>query len=346
MKTVVLIPALDPNEQLCKVVQGCINLGLTRIVVVNDGSTSDHDPLFATAEALGAHVLRHETNRGKGAALKTGIRGALAAFPDMNGIVTADADGQHAPADILCVAQALAQQSQGLVLGARDFPKGSTPSRSLMGNRISSWLFFLMTGMRCRDTQTGLRGIARAQLDLALDTPGERYEFEMNFLVEAARKKLPITMIPIQTIYFNKNAASHFRTIRDSALIYQRPLKYAAVALGSCVVDLGLFTLLSQVVFSRTSTYIWTATIIARCVSGLFNFRMNQIWSFQPKQRSVAQFWKYLVLFFSVMVVSGAVVSRLQFLPLPLTVVKVIVDVILFFLNYQVQRRWVFAEKR
>ena len=345
MKTVVLIPSLNPNEQLCQVIEGCMALGLTRVVVVNDGSGKAYQPIFDVVRAMGAHVLQHEKNRGKGAALRTGIQGAADIFPDTPGVVTADADGQHAPEDILRVAEALGKKPQELVMGVRDFDQGNTPSRSLMGNRISAALFYRMTKVRCQDTQTGLRGIPQDTFPLALETPGERYDYEMNLLVEIAKRRQPILMLPIATIYFDNNSGSHFRAVRDSLLIYQRPLKYFITGLSSSILDLGLFHLLTALFFGSTTAGIWYATVLARCGSGVFNFKVNQIWSFQVKNRTMMQFWKYLLLFVAVMALSSTAVSLLKFIPIHLTIIKAFVDVVLFCINYQIQRRWIFVDR-
>ena len=127
-------------------------------------------------------------------------------------------------------------------------------------------------------------------------------------------------------------------------LIYQQPLKYLAVALSSFVIDLGLFAVLSGKVFVGSAAGIWFSNIAARCVSGLYNFRMNQTWCFQAKRRTMMQFVKYVVLFVCVMLVSSAAVSLLRVLPCPLTLTKAVVDTVLFFVNYQVQKRWIFAD--
>lgn len=346
MKAVLLVPALEPNERLCTFLEECMARGISRVVVINDGSSAASDAIFEKAKSLGAHVLVHEKNLGKGAALKTGIRGAMELFDDIDGIITADADGQHAPVDVHRIAQELQKQESGIVLGTREFSKESTPFRSRAGNGISALIFKLMTGMTCHDTQTGLRGISRPQLELALETPGSRYDYEMNFLVEAAQRKLPISQITIETIYFDNNSESHFRPVRDSALIYQRQLKYLAVALGSTLIDLFVFTLLSLLLASKTTAYIWIATVAARCISGFANFKLNQIWSFKVRKRTRIQFYKYLLLFVCVMAASSLFVNLLEFLPIQITIVKAAVDFLLFFVNYRVQRMWVFAEKK
>jgi len=344
LKTVVLIPALNPNGHLLRTIEGCMALGLERILVVDDGSGEEYRAVFDQAQALGAQVLRHQVNRGKGAALKTGIRGAEERWPDTDGVVTADADGQHAPEDILRVARGL-EGGADLVLGVRDFSGPEVPRKSRMGNAFSAAFFRLTTGVRCGDTQTGLRGIPGRMFAFALETPGERYDFEMNLLMETAKSRRRIEMLPIRTIYLDQNSASHFRVVRDSLLIYRRTIRYLLVAGGSCALDLGLFALLTATVFPTDRAGISWATVIARCASGLFNFKANQMWCFQVKKRTAAQAGKYLALFLCVMLASSQIVALLRRLPLPLTLTKAVVDVALFFFNYQIQSRWIFADR-
>src|SRR5206468_2047006 len=100
-------------------------------------------------------LVSHAVNLGKGAALKTGIQHALSAFPQLRGVVTADADGQHHPEDIERVAARLVEQPEALVLGARSFD-GSVPLRSRFGNLLTRRLMQLVVGARLQDTQTGL----------------------------------------------------------------------------------------------------------------------------------------------------------------------------------------------
>lgn len=342
LQEVVLIPSLDPDEQLVQVVRGCQEQGFTRIVVVDDGSSEACQEPFRQAEALGAVVLRHERNRGKGAALKTGIRDISARFPDAPCIVTADGDGQHRPQDILAVARAASHQI-ALVLGVRDLRDPATPRRSRFGNRFSALFFRLATGVRCPDTQTGLRGIPNPLWELALSVDGNRYEFEMNLLMTVAERKHPLELVPIHTIYFDNNSKSHFRTLRDAFLVYRRPLRFAAASLSSSVVDLVLFTLLMMLFFRREDAgHVMAATIIARYASGIYNFIVNKTWSFSADGNTVRQAVRYLVLFQIIMLSSGAIVALLRLLPMNITALKIIVDLLLFFVSYFAQRRWVF----
>ena len=242
MCNVIIIPAYAPDEKLIGLLEALERSGLTRIVVTDDGSGPEYTPVFIRAGELGCVVVRHQHNLGKGAAIKTGIEKAVREFGPGIGIITADADGQHLPQDIIRISDALTAYRDHLILGVRDFSGENVPIRSAFGNRLTSALFRFGTGITCSDTQTGLRGIPPKLVPLALSTEGDRYEYEMNFLVEAV-KKTPLIMIPIETVYEDGNAGSHFRIVRDSLMIYRGPLiklgaGIAAAGLGAFVVSL------------------------------------------------------------------------------------------------------------
>ena len=122
----VLIPAFVPEASLPQTVAALLERPFRAVVVVNDGSPARCEALFDTLRAMPrVHVLAHAENRGKGASLKTGLGFIASAFPECAGVVTADADGQHSPRDILRVAEQLAANPQSLVLGARRFDGGT-----------------------------------------------------------------------------------------------------------------------------------------------------------------------------------------------------------------------------
>jgi glycosyltransferase involved in cell wall biosynthesis len=186
------------------------------VVLVDDGSDADLD-------GLGCTVLRHETNRGKGAALKTGLRHIRAEFPDRP-VVCADPDGQHHIEDILRVARHI--EDGRMVLGVRRFGD-DVPWRSRFGNRLTRDLFRAATGHDLQDTQTGLRGFPPGLLSWLAGVPGEKFEYEMNVLLDAARTGVPIDEVDITTSYVDGNASSHFGAVTDSVRIYAPLLRHA-----------------------------------------------------------------------------------------------------------------------
>ena len=337
---IILIPALEPDDKLLKLIHGLQEYGFYRIVIVNDGSSSSYEHIFTSAMEAGCTVCTHDINLGKGAAIKTGILRSIEIYGHNSGIITVDADGQHLPADTARVSNLMTEYPDSLILGTRDFSKGNVPFRSRYGNKLTSFFFRLSTGVKCSDTQTGLRGIPASMLDTALETEGSRYEYEMNFLTKAA-KSVRIVSLPIQTIYENNNSGSHFRTIRDSARIYSKPLKFMTVSAVSAVIDFSLFYFLAMILALSPEYIIAVATIIARITSGTVNFALNKLWCFKSQSKTRVEAIKYLALFVSQMCLSAGLVTLLSMLINPV-IAKVLVDITLFVISYHIQRDLIF----
>lgn len=332
---VIILPSLDPDDALTGLVSA---LAAFHIIVVDDGSSPAHAKLFDTLEILeNCTVCRHGQNKGKGAALKTAMRYVLVHYPDCPGIVTADADGQHSPKDIIRVAHALAETGKP-ILGVRSFTGDDVPLRSRLGNRVTSGIFQLVAGIPCPDTQTGLRGIPFWLLPKCLEIQGNRYEYEMNQLLTLAHLHIPVQYISISTIYLNGNRASHFHACRDSLRIYAGILKFGLSSGLSALIDLSLFTLAVNMV------PVFPATVLARFLSGSVNFWLNQNWVFHS--RGNAALWKYLLLFCCQMVSSGLLVTAFTALFSYALSVKIVVDTCLFFISYKIQKCWIFAPQK
>ena len=223
----VLIPAYQPGGELAALAAELAELGFAEVLVVDDGSDAKCAEVFEKAAAAdGCRVLHLGANRGKGAALKAGFAELLAGEPRPAGCVTADADGQHLPADIHKLAAELVNHPDSLILGVRDFLRDDVPSRSKTGNDITRVVFKLLTGRRVSDTQTGLRAIPAAMMRQYGCIAGNRYDFEMNMLIEAARDGADIIETPITTVYHDNNSSSHFNALWDSIRIYAHILRY------------------------------------------------------------------------------------------------------------------------
>ena len=151
---VALIPAYNPDQTLVHVVRQLQASGM-HCVVVNDGSSASCSHIFAQLPQS-TFVIHQITNRGKGAALKRGMRFIEEQFGECV-VVTADADGQHRPEDIRKTAEEALRCRDSLVLGVRMFDADNVPAKSLLGNRITEIIFRLFTGVHVSDTQTGLR---------------------------------------------------------------------------------------------------------------------------------------------------------------------------------------------
>jgi glycosyltransferase involved in cell wall biosynthesis len=227
----VIIPAYNPPFVLIEILQSLVLRGIGAIVLIDDGSAPEYRDLFARGAALSqVRLLRHETNRGKGAALKTGIRFVLEHFPSLAGIVTADADGQHDPDDILRIITSLQSNKVTMVMGTRTFERG-IPPRSLIGNVLTRYIVNVLLGLRLTDTQTGLRGIPSDMLPHLLELQSNRYEFELEMLLLAHSRLVPILEEPIRTVYEKGNQSSHFRPLLDSLRIYSVLLHFNILSL-------------------------------------------------------------------------------------------------------------------
>ncbi len=346
----IVIPSLDPTRSLITYVDALIAQGFCHIIIVNDGSAHTYDAIFEKlASQPACTVLTHATNQGKGAALKTAYAYIVAHLAACVGVVTADSDGQHAVQDVCQVADALLSGENGLFLGSRNFAQMGIPLKSRVGNRLSSALFCLLHGKWVHDTQTGLRGFATNLLPFMLDIAGGRFEYEMAVLTACVHRKIPVHTISIQTIYWEGNASTHFRPIADSlqvgAVLLRRLGRFMLSSGVSCLTDVSIcWTLLAllQGMVASDLLRIGLAVTLARMVSMLVNYRLNKVFVFHATAQKYA-FVRYVALAIANMV------AAVWFIYLGQTVLgiheytaKILADTILFIINYQIQRLWVF----
>ncbi len=229
----VVIPAYQPDEQLPVLIQELRKHRPDQtIIVVNDGSDLSTRSLFKRLQQFQVQVLQHPENFGKGQALKTAFSHYLKVTgAEALGVITADADGQHSAEDILILSDALTAAQNDLHLGVRDFSPDSMkisgiPWRSRFGNLLTGYLFRQMSAIPIYDTQTGLRGIPLRLLKMILNSRLKGYELEMEMLLMATLHQMPINQIPIKTIYYNRNAKSHFSPMLDSLKIMRVVLQF------------------------------------------------------------------------------------------------------------------------
>jgi glycosyltransferase involved in cell wall biosynthesis len=251
----VLIPAYVPEASLPQTVAALLERPFRAVVVVNDGSPAGCETLFDMLRAMPrVHVLAHAGNLGKGASLKTGLGFVASTFPGCAGVVTADADGQHSPRDIIRVAEQLAASPRAMVLGARRFDS-ATPLRNRLGNQLSRLAVGLVVGQWLQDTQTGLRGIPRRLFDRLQAIPASGYEFELDMLTAAKHAGCEFIETPIQTIYLEGNRSSHFNPLSDSMRVYFVLLRFGFVSVQTALLDnivfLGLFSMGNGVLLSQ-----------------------------------------------------------------------------------------------
>lgn len=345
---VIIIPALNPDKKFITLVRQLIQFDFSNIIVVNDGSDTSTLPYFQEAETLGCKILTHEVNRGKGRALKTAFAYILAHYPKNVLGVCVDADGQHSIKDMVSCLALLQDNPNSLVLGCRQFDKRSIPLRSRFGNRVTRLVFRMLCGINVSDTQTGLRAMTPALMEQFLTTKGDRYEFEMNMLIETKEKGIPIKEVPIETIYIDDNKASHFNPLKDSFRIYKVFLKFVLSSVLSFLIDILLFSIIAAVSDkSMTPTKsIFLATAVARVVSSLVNYLLNKKSVFRLKGSKRITLLRYYILCAVQLCCSALFVNILfHLISINKTAIKLVVDAVLFLFSFQLQREWVFQRK-
>ena len=227
-KIVVLIPSLNPNEDFYEYSKKLLDNENVELIVVDDGSKDELKYIFNKIKSLkNAHVITHEHNKGKGAALKTGFKYFLDNFKDSKGIVTADSDGQHTIKDVISIGKELNElDSKSLILGTRNFNLKQVPFKSRNGNKITTFMFKRLYGKKINDTQTGLRGLTKDFVKDSINFTGEKFDYEIVMLIEAVLNKINIIEHEIETVYFNNNSETHFNPIKDSYKIYKIMFNY------------------------------------------------------------------------------------------------------------------------
>ncbi len=353
VEVTVVIPSLNPDVLLLQLLAELCGAGLTDIVVVNDGSADEYTHYFDTArEQYGCTVLTHAVNQGKGRALKTAFHHLLTRPEGCTAAVTVDADGQHRVADIMAVAAESIAHPDSLVMGCRDFSRQTTnvPPRSRFGNVVTSHCLRFLCGIALSDTQTGLRGISSEGMRRFLATKGERYEYEMNMILDAKEHAILLREVPIATVYIEDNRSSHFNPFKDSLRIYAVFAKFIVSSLASFAADLLLFTLFSWLLrpVVGTAAAIVVAAYAARALSALFNFMVNKQSVFQQKGNTAHALWRYVVLCVCQVTVSAfatqALVVSMSLSTHAEPLVKALVDGVLFFCSFPIQRGWVFRK--
>ena len=339
MDYIVLIPAYKPDMRLVALVDELAAEQLP-VLIVDDGSTEKQRPVFAALEERGITVLRHAVNQGKGRAMKTGFNYLMIHHPELKGVVTADCDGQHTPDDIKKVLSALREHPDDMIIGARKFT-GDVPARSLIGNKVTRGVFWFATGIHITDTQTGLRGFPMNSLPRIMKLSGERYELEMNMLLALKDWDMHATEVPIETIYIDENASSHFSAVRDGMRIFRQIIKYMFSSMASWGVDYGVYILMLLLPWRLPEEI---CHIVARVCSSLLNYEINQKAVFHARTGK-REFVLYVLMVAVTLSIGTPLLTLLTRWGLNALVAKICVDTVMFFFNYLVQREIIFRRK-
>lgn len=351
----VVLPSLDPDEKLLRVMDGLLEHGFTDIILVDDGSKPENLHYFETAaKHPQVTLLRHAVNRGKGAALKTAFRWFLENRPDAAGVITVDGDDQHHPEDTRACAEEMLRSGK-VILGCRDFGLPHVPKRSRIGNRITCGVFKVLCGMTISDTQTGLRAIPTDAVRTFCAVKGDRFEYETNMLLALKEQGIEYAEVKIRTVYIEENESSHFRAVRDSWRIYKLILahffRYTLSSLLSAALDIGLYSLLVWLLADRGQ---WLVAVVpflgARVVSSLFNFFANKTIVFHSRVSTGKAMLRYYMLAIPQLLLQLGLTDGMYLLldigakhVLLRTLIYTVVMIALYVASFMIQQRWVFA---
>jgi glycosyltransferase involved in cell wall biosynthesis len=199
-KVIILIPAYNEAKVIAEVIADIKKKGYKHILVVDDGSS---DGTYQVAKTAGAVAVRHFLNRGKGAAIKTGLEAAKLLHADI--VVTIDGDGQHDPAEIKTLTAEL-DKGKDIVLGSRSFNSGAMPLFNRLANRFGNIITWLIYGLWVNDSQSGFRAFSHKALH-TLNTSSDRYDYDSEVIQQIAQHKLSFIEVPISVRYteYSKN---------------------------------------------------------------------------------------------------------------------------------------------
>lgn len=197
----VVIPIYNEAQIIGQVLEEVRRHGEYILIVVDDGSS---DESYVYASANGALTLRHKINRGKGAAIKTGIMAANLLKADI--VVTMDGDGQHNPADIQVLIDPIINDKIDVVLGSRLLNREEMPKIKVIANFIGNVFTWLLYGIMVSDSQSGYRAYSKYAA-LIIDTKADKYEYDSKVIREIKNYRLQFTEVPVHTRYteYSKN---------------------------------------------------------------------------------------------------------------------------------------------
>jgi len=338
-----VIPAYNPDEHLLDVVKNIQNASDNTIFIIDDGSKDDTQYIFQKLledkNTTNIIFIQHAVNLGKGAALKTIFNHILTNFPEIEGIVTLDSDGQHSIPDCLRVLEALKENDNSFVLGHRTFSK-DIPLKSYVGNNISKFIYKVILGRSFKDTQTGLRGVSKSFMKQCLTIKSNRFEFETEQLAISVNNNINIIEIPIETIYIENNKASSFRPLVDSFKIYFILLRYGLSSIITAVVDFIIF-----MIALSFGANVLIANLFARTASIGVQFVLLDKFVFHTKAKTI-NFILFALYVYIMGIMSAMVqISAVENLGISVITAKIIVEGILFFVNFAFLRLYIFTKK-
>ena len=359
LKTTVVIPSYNPDVKLSMFVDELIMSGFSDIIIIDDGSDFGIRNVETTFEYVKKKaectILHHPTNLGKGMALKTGFKFCMHNRSKDTLVVTADDDGHYSVANINTCIEIYEEkfpEESPVLIASRDFTDSAYSTKRRVFNKLSGMAMTYLCGVDIKDVQTGLRLIPVKYMRQLLKIDGERFEYEINMLVELKYNKISTVehIIPMEKETTVRYA--HYNPIWDIFRIIAVMIKYVVSSLAATALDAIVFYLIilmmdDTLLHIDKSAGILYATIAARVVSSTFNCIVNKRTVFksdEPMKRVIVKFYIFSLLraIVSYGLVLGASYIFGLYADTATVVVKLIVDLILFFAGYGIQKKFIF----
>jgi glycosyltransferase involved in cell wall biosynthesis len=277
--TCVIIPSYNNEKTLKHVIEATLKElhSEAKLIVVNDGSTDATESILKT---FGNYItlISYPTNKGKGNALKLGLKNAFEL--GYKNAITLDSDGQHYPSDIRQFLEATYQKPNTVIMGIRNMTQDSVPRKSSFGNKFSNFWFRVETGIKLQDTQTGFR-LYPLEPFSKMKFFTQKFEFEIEIIVRLAWEFIEFQSVPIKVLYDENERVSHFRPLRDFtrisllntvlvciSLLYFYPRKFFSKR--------TLIAIKKEAIKSEESNFIKAISLAFGCFMGIV-----PLWGFQ-----------------------------------------------------------------
>ncbi|MDQ3046756.1 MAG: DUF2062 domain-containing protein [Bacteroidota bacterium] len=276
----VIIPTYNNEQTIVQVITDVLAF-TEHIIVVNDGATDSTATLISRFSQI--EIISYQPNRGKGWALRTGIKKAQE--KGYRYAITIDSDGQHYADDIPVFIDKIEENPGALIIGARNLNQENMPKKNTFGNKFSNFWFYLFTGINLPDTQSGYRLYPVDKMK-HLKYFTSKYEFEIEVMVKAAWKNIPVLSVPIRVFYAEGDKRiTHFRPGRDFTRIslLNTYLFFPAVLWYKPVKFIRNFTVKNIKAFMRKHFLDPNEPVIKKSVGVAFGVFMGiiPIWGYQ-----------------------------------------------------------------
>ena len=322
-------------------IRDLVRTGFRRVIVVSEGRAGKTADIFEACARMGCQVGIYDAKE-DAHPLQTGLKLQLLAYPDTEAAITVDGWGRHSVEEVEQVSELLEENTGEMILGVRDLSRREDKWNAKLGRWLMSLSFRLNAKKSCADLCSGLRGIPAAMFPLILqeEKTGLSYELELQ---QTCAKQFGLKTFRMADRCRPEREPAGGAQLIAAVLLFWHLICYTSASIISSILDLVLFWVFLQFMQGRVAGAILIATILARCCSGLVNYLINRRFSFESRKAVGGEITKYAIVIVLKTILSGQLVTWLNFLPIPTVLLKAFVDIFLFFINYLAQKYWVFA---